>query len=372
MTTIGLEGEFFMPQYTGDASLFWKKKEYISFLLSILVIFIHMSTFSQYGEGEGAVTLINDHVSYLLKESITRFAVPMFFILSGIAFYKDYDNKKYFKKIKSRVFTLVIPYLLWNTLWMLFDIICSYTFVSRFFTGRKPFVLTFSSFMLGIFHNGNNGPFWFVFNLIVFSAAAPLIYLLIRNKYVGIVSVGIIAVLTYFDFGLPSSVFSTPISIVFYMIGAMIGKHFFALTTQKAGKGLRWGSVCFLVVYIVAKSIFPPAINTWTDDLLLKPVIFVLASFALWNAVDLFIDYIRPRAIYGRSFAIFAMHMNISAIITKLIALCLPRTPWMAIPNFIITVILTLIVINVVCVLLERFLPHVNAVLMGNRIRRAK
>ena len=66
------------------------------------------------------------------------------------------------------------------------------------------------------------------------------------------------------------------------------------------------------------------------------------------------------------------MHMNISAIITKLIALCLPRTPWMAIPNFIITVILTLIVINVVCVLLERFLPHVNAVLMGNRIRRAK
>ena len=66
------------------------------------------------------------------------------------------------------------------------------------------------------------------------------------------------------------------------------------------------------------------------------------------------------------------MHINISEIINTLIALCLPRTPWMAIPNFIITVILTLIVINVVCVLLERFLPRVNAVLMGNRIRRAK
>lgn len=351
---------------------FWKKKEYISFALSILVFFIHISSFDQYGDSGHLISVINGKIAYFVSESITRFAVPMFFILSGIAFYKDYDNKKYFKKIKSRVFTLVIPYLLWNTLWMVFDIICSYTFISRFFTGRKPFVLTFSSVMLGIFHNGNNGPFWFVFNLIIFSAAAPLIYLLIRNKYVGIVSVGIIAVLTYFGFGLPSSVFSTPISIVFYMIGAMIGKHFFALTTQKAGKGLGWGSVFFLVIYIVAKNIFPPVLNTWTDDLLLKSVIFVLASFALWNAVDLFIDYIRPRAIYGRSFAVFAMHINISAIIAKLIALCLPRTPWMAIPNFIITVILTLIVINVVCVLLERFLPHVNAVLMGNRIRRAK
>jgi hypothetical protein len=349
---------------------FWKKKEYISFALSILVFFIHISSFAQYGDSGHFISAINGKMAYFVSESITRFAVPMFFILSGIAFYKDYDNKKYFKKIKSRVFTLVIPYLLWNTLWMIFDIVCSYTFISRFFTGRKPFVLTFSSFMLGIFHNGNNGPFWFVFNLIIFSAAAPLIYLLIRNKYVGIVSVGIIAVLTYFDFGLPSSVFSTPISIVFYMIGAIIGKHFFALTTKKAGKGLGWGSVSFLVVYIVAKNIFPPAINTWTDDLFLKSVIFVLASFALWNAVDLFIDYIRPRAIYGRSFAIFAMHINISAIITKLIALCLPRTPWMAIPNFIITVILTLIVINVVCVLLERFLPHVNAVLMGNRRKK--
>ena len=75
-------------------ALFWKKKEFISFLLSILVFFIH-SYFAQ-DTGDGSlIAVVNHKVSYFLSCSITRFAVPMFFMLSGITFFKDYNNKKY-------------------------------------------------------------------------------------------------------------------------------------------------------------------------------------------------------------------------------------------------------------------------------------
>ena len=103
---------------------FWKKKEFISFLLSILVFLIH-SHFGQNAADGSFISVANQKVSYFFCDSITRFAVPMFFMLSGITFFKDYSNKKYFTKIKSRLFTLVIPYLLWNTIWMLWEIFTS-------------------------------------------------------------------------------------------------------------------------------------------------------------------------------------------------------------------------------------------------------
>jgi hypothetical protein len=327
-----------------------------------------MSTFSQYGEGEGLVTVVNDKVSYFLKESLTRFAVPMFFILSGIAFYKDYDNKKYGKKIKSRVFSLVIPYLLWNTIWMLFDIVCSYTFISRFFVGRQPFELSAVNILTGIFLRGRNLPFWFIEDLIIFAFAAPLIYLLIRNKYVGIISVTAIAILAHFGIGLPPAVFYYSTTIVHYMIGAIIGKHFFGFVAKKSGKGLRWGSLAFLILYVVMKNLFPPAERT--SDSILTITVYLLAAFALWNTLDIFIDRVKPRAIYGRSFPIFAIHLNLAAIITKLILIVISRNPWFAIPNFILTAVLTVLIINLICVFMERFTPRIYGVLMGNRIRK--
>ena len=80
-------------------ALFWKKKEFISFLLSILVFFIH-SNFAQNIVSDSFISVLNHKVSYFFSRSITQFAVPMFFMLSGISFFKDYNNKKYLTKIR--------------------------------------------------------------------------------------------------------------------------------------------------------------------------------------------------------------------------------------------------------------------------------
>lgn len=350
-------------------SFFWKKKEFISFLLSILVFFIH-SYFAQEITDTSFISVVNHKVSYFFSCSITRFAVPMFFMMSGITFFKDYNNKKYLAKIKARLFTLVIPYMLWNTIWMLWEIFTSYSFIAKFSTDSTPYPLTLTSILKGIFFYGCNIPFWFVFDLIIFSFAAPLVFLLIKNKYIGVGSVICLSIVSLFGLHLPMDVFYYPMAIVFYLIGAIIGYHFFDFASQKSSKPLQIASVIFLAAYILAKNIAPQEIHI--DNYLTQTIVYTLAAFSLWNIADIFIERIKPQAIYRRSFAIYAMHLNVAIVILKILAFCTPKNEWLEIPKFIIMVVSTLIIVNLICAFLEKFVPKVYATLMGNRVNKKR
>lgn len=344
---------------------FWKKKEFVSFLLSILVLFIH-SNFAQEIAGDRAISLVNYKVSYFFANSITRFAVPMFFALSGVTFFKGYNNKKYVAKIKSRIFTLVIPYLLWNTIWMLWEIFTSYSFLAKFSESSAPYPLTPLSILKGIFFYNCNVPFWFIFDLILFTLAAPLVFLIIKNKYVGVSAIVGLSVLSLFGIYLPMDVFYYPMAIVFYLIGAMIGYHFFDSACKPASRPLGIASALFLAVYILLKNVIP--LERHIDNYLIQVVVYSLAAFSLWNVVDLFIERIKPRALYRRSFAVYAMHLPVAIVILKILDFCTPNSEWLEIPKFLIMIPMTLVIINVACALLERFAPRIYAMLMGNRI----
>lgn len=346
---------------------FWKKKEIVSYLLSVLVFLLHLSSFAQYPETDSLIGVINEGVAFFFKRSITFMAVPLFFILSGATFFRDYDNSKYLKKIKSRVKTLLVPYLIWNTLWMLFAIICSYSFISSFFIGRAKFEFSIINILKGIFFYQYNGPFWFIFDLMIFVLASPLIELVVRNQYIGIISVLLLSVLQVFGIGLPTSIFFNSSAIIYYLIGAIIGKHYFHLFSQKSSPTMQKASLIFLLAVIVLKNIIRN--RAYPAQLFVQPIVFALCGLCLWNVFDMFVERLQERPLYSRSFAVYALHHDVGAVITKLIAIVLPNTSYLAFPNYIASVILTLTVINLFCVVLERYLPSVYTVLMGMRVR---
>ena len=348
-------------------ALFWKKKEFISFLLSVLVLFIH-SHFAKDIVNNSLISVINCKVSYFFSDSITRFAVPMFFMMSGISFFNNYDNKKYLTKIKTRIFTLVIPYLLWNTIWMIWEIFTSYSFIANFSANSAPYPLTLISILKGIFFYNCNAPFWFVLDLIIFSFAAPIVFLIIKNRYFGIISVIFISIVSLFGIYLPIGLFYYPMSIVFYLMGGIIGYHFFDFASKKSSKLIQIASLIFLWGYILAKNIAPQEIHI--NNYLTQTVVYTLAAFSLWNIADMFIERIKPRAIYRRSFAIYAMHLNVAIIILKILSLCIAQNEWLEIPKFIIMVVFTIIIINYVCAFLEKFSPRIYALFMGNRVKK--
>ena len=352
-----------------NETLFWKKKEFISFILSILVLFIH-SYFSQDIADNNLISVINHKFSFFFSRSITQFAVPMFFMLSGISFFKDYSNKKYPTKIKSRIFTLVIPYLLWNTVWMLWEFFCSYSFVAKFSEPGEPYPLTLVSIIKGIIFHRCNMPFWFIFDIIIFSFAAPALFLIIRNKYVGIGSIVCLSIVSLFGIYAPEGLFYYPMSIVFYLTGAVIGYHFFDFACRKSSKTMQITSIVFLSVYILAKTIVPRELHI--SNYLIETIVYTFAAFALWNIVDMFIEQIKPRAIYRRSFAIYAMHLNVAIIILKVLTFCTPQNQWLEIPKFIIMIVSTIIIINYVCVFLEKYFPRIYGLFMGNRTKKTR
>lgn len=98
-------------------------------------------------------------------------------------------------------------------------------------------------------------------------------------------------------------------------------------------------------------------------------VINILCAVSVWILFDAVIDKMKDRPLYSRSFYVYAMHINVSAIIAKLTMLALPKNEVCAAANFVITVILTLVSINAFCIVIEKYFPTVNFVLSGHRRR---
>lgn len=349
-----------------NSTLFWKKKEFVSYILSILVFLIHISSFSQHEQSGTLITDINQTVSYFFKESITRFAVPAFFILSGATFFRNFSYASYPGKLKSRLYTLVIPYLVWNTVWMLFDITCSYTFLHKFFISKPRFEITLINILKGIFLYECNLSFWFIFNLIIFTVFSPAINFLISRKGLAFISLGCIVVLRVFGTHILSGISFGANSLVYYFIGAIVGKYYWGKFTQKSNSLTQYLSVAFLCLYFIAKTIHR-AETTGTFTPLWEIIIFSLSTFCLWNSVDLIIDKVGKKPFLSRSFAVYAMHTNISAVIAKLFALILHKNEFFAIPNMIFTLTASLIFINLFCIIAERYFPKSYLLIMGKQ-----
>ncbi|MGN1051453.1 MAG: acyltransferase family protein, partial [Acutalibacteraceae bacterium] len=95
------------------------KIRYVKFFSVIAVVFIHSYNYADsYLLAETTISEgfnIFAMMQYFISNGITRFAIPIFFILSGYLFFRNFDLsfKGYFAKIKSRFFSLVIPFVVW-------------------------------------------------------------------------------------------------------------------------------------------------------------------------------------------------------------------------------------------------------------------
>jgi len=215
-------------------SYFWNKKMIVSYFLSVLVFWIHCSSFANYDNNIACVQF----GSFLFASTINRIAVPLFFIISGALFYRDYTDAKYKDKLLRRVKSLAIPFIIWNILNMFFDFFAS-AFFFKYFIGREKAVISLKNILLGIFHYKYNGPFWFVFALFIFVVAAPIIDKLLYSKLTAILSIAVLIVLNYYGIGLPQPLFLDRTCIIFYLFGGFVGRFYFELFSKRIEKNIK-------------------------------------------------------------------------------------------------------------------------------------
>lgn len=166
-----------------DDKSFWDKKVTVSYILAVLVFFIHQSSFAQYTYDDGIVSSVCQFLSRLWT-SVAQVAVPLFMIIAGALFFRNYKQSLYASKLKKRAKSLLLPYLTWNTLSMLFNMAAT-LMLAKYFVARQPFEFTVESILKSIFCYQANRQFWFVADLMMYIAFAPVVYLLIHNKLAG-------------------------------------------------------------------------------------------------------------------------------------------------------------------------------------------
>ena len=166
---------------------YWKKKTILSFVAIILVVIIHNSAINQYNISPDFLTSFTTFIHNFFAYGIGAIAVPIFFFISGISMFRDYRPNLYPQKLKSRIKTLLIPYLIWNTVGLLFAILYTYTPLSNIISGREFFEPTVRNILEGIFLYKYNFQFWFLYDLIIFVILTPIFNIMISKKWLSII-----------------------------------------------------------------------------------------------------------------------------------------------------------------------------------------
>ena len=342
-------------------SFFWRKKTLLYYTMAVLVFILHCSSLSKYSSLSDTIDVVDDFISY----RVCQVAVPMFFVISGMLFFRNYRPEDYVKKLKKRIHSLAIPYLCWNVISVLFSAITT-AFLSQYFVGRIPFEWSFSSVFLGVFHYEYNLPCWFLFELIFFVLCAPVIELLTRDRYAspfliaGMLLLGLPSILV------PKTMFMTPNALIYFLIGAYIGRHHLELFTKKVSKTTSLLGAVLIAIAVALECVRASgAFDTYTE--IARVLIRIIYVLGVWWFVDLVADHIRIRSFMDHSFMVFVLNVNVGAIVGKLVHIVLPKTIVFAYISFITTVVLTLLVIEGICVLMKKYCGRLYGILTGNR-----
>ena len=154
------------PSFSASCSSF-SFLPFYSLFLSVLVIFVHSTHFPvnalQAVPNTGFFsTSFLIKIEYFFSEFLGQTAVPGFFFLSGFLFLKGLHSRNdWLRKEKSRVFSYILPYLIWNTMMTLL-------YLSF---GKAEWSL--KTVAEGIFLYRFNPVFWYFYQLILLSFCFP-------------------------------------------------------------------------------------------------------------------------------------------------------------------------------------------------------
>lgn len=198
-----------------------------SFVLCIMVMIIHNPVKAYYDFGNSLIADFFHYILVYILPAVTDIAVPSFFIISAYLFYRNYNYSKTTEKLKSRIKTLLIPYLFWNIVALVIAMVTKISGLSHFSVdSSNPFSI--KSIIQGVFLYKYN-VFWFVFALMLYNALCVVFYTLLKNK----LSFMIVIIAEFIIYG----VFLKDIysfcgsyyqwdSLIFYTIGAYLGIHY--------------------------------------------------------------------------------------------------------------------------------------------------
>ncbi len=215
------EGSGALPRPLSGSPAFSNRVSIYSFLLSVLVILVHAVNLSENGAvlSESAFwgrLTIPGYIEDFFTNTLGQVAVPGFFLLSGYLFFRTLHGPDGIPgKLSRRLKSLLVPYLLWNSL----------HYLARLLTGNASLSLT--ECIEAVFLYRYNSVFWYLFQLLLLSGLAPLLYVILHTPWLRGLFPAITLAAIYNSFDIP---YLNEDALFYYYLGAFFacrGRAFF-------------------------------------------------------------------------------------------------------------------------------------------------
>ena len=222
---------------------------FLRFPLCVLVILQHSNlVFGIKSQGDNlyVVDSVSKYIITYFSHIFSLPAVPLFFLISGYLFTLNmecYNHEHYKKKLKSRIKTILIPYILWSLIAILYVIIKHQPFMSSIFPQYLGDTINYGDFVEQIYvvNRGANffaevaqtpidGPLWFIRDLFIMVLLVPVFMKLSRLlKYLFVSCFMLVWILHLIPpFLCPG--FST-MGVAFFFLGIILGEYKVSLST---------------------------------------------------------------------------------------------------------------------------------------------
>ena len=145
---------------------FHQKIAWFNFICCLMVIWTHSGNADLFFPelGQDAPWW---HFQYPVMQEILRVDIPCFIMLSAYLFYRNFTMKRLGEKLNKRLHSLLVPYLLWNTIYYVAYVAASRIPGLQMIANRTDLVITTSGAWQAITKYTFNPVFWFMYQIIL-------------------------------------------------------------------------------------------------------------------------------------------------------------------------------------------------------------
>lgn len=260
-------------------------------ILSLVSIFGVLVIHSFYTEATSSATA--SFIQELIGGQLVRFCIPLFFMISGYLFFRNLvggDLKQVYAKLIKRTRTLLLPYILWNSLYFIAIISLQIFPLTKTYI-NTDFLKIIQERSVGeiffyLFWEPAAFHLWFLKYLIIFMLSSPILFFLYRGRYSAFACVSV----AYLISGVFCLLDAYAQNFFFFILGTFIAAQRIDITARLPFS-IILASIVGYTVWCLVNVLYPGM------DILQSSIPrLLLGCIAIWGCYDFIINHIAKAA----------------------------------------------------------------------------
>lgn len=335
-----------------DQSYFSKKVTFFNVILTFFIVLLHAETPLRFG-----MPLDKSFPFIYSVFTIVQLGVPMFFLISAILFFKNCTFNELENKYTRRVYSLLIPYIVWNTFFVFVYVFLLHVPFIQERMHMNPNILSTPQKILGAIIHSKCTPLWFIKDLMLLTLLAPVVLLLCKDIRLLFVAFGIsVLVAIYGEYNYENIIIWIPV----YLQGAIISRVSFRKGYYRSFDIHVNNKYSKIICAVVLSSfLIWLYVSLYNEDKFIR-VFRYIAPVLVWVLSDFILrGYLTSRFTVkpwmSYMFIIYCMHHFILNVLQKLVSLVFEPTQLVLNITFVITPMITVIIIVLLAKYMKRF-----------------